>query len=183
MRLWTIQREEAFRRFEAEGVLKGDGRRVSKEFRAPYKWMRQQMEVRIAPPPYRRGSPVWAWKVKPDLRSVGHLPPGSAGLRIECEIEDGQVLVLDFNRWAVVLMQCYVAEDEAEDQELDRRFGEDWENKGNPAARALIEKSWERIFELEDVDSYWWGPMDCLQAVMWQIEWSQVRGVTKFTAR
>lgn len=99
MRLWTIQTEQAFRLFKRCGVLRGDGRRVDKDFRRAYAWMAEQMSQRLGRPPGRSRAPVWAWKVwssrsfKPDLRSSGLLPRGEAGVRIEFEVSPETVLL------------------------------------------------------------------------------------------
>jgi hypothetical protein len=54
MRLWTIQTEQAFRLLERRGVLRGDGRRVDRDYCRAYAWMAEQIWQRIGKPP-RRG--------------------------------------------------------------------------------------------------------------------------------
>jgi hypothetical protein len=183
MRLWTIQTEEAFRLLERRGVLRGDGRRVDPDYRKAYVWMVKQMVLRIGKPPGRSRAPVWAWKIcsrqspKPDLRSTGHLPSGTAGVRIEFEASPDSVLLSDFTRWHNVL-SGYFLDDNADDGA--HLVGMKFEDRV-----ALIEKSWERIFELERGNPDYWGALAerGIQATPWQIEWAQVRKVTRFTAR
>lgn len=183
MRLWTIQTEEAFRLFERRGVLRGDGRRIDRDFRRAYAWMAEQMRQRIGRPQRRCRAPVWAWKfwsgrsVRPDLRSKGLLPHGAAGVRIEFEASPETVLLSDFTRWHAVLRGTYLEDDEAEASALAPWAYED--------RHAHIEKSWERIFELERGDPGYFGPFSArgVQATLWQIEWRQVRKATRFIAR
>jgi hypothetical protein len=47
MRLWTIQTEEAWTRAKRQGVLVGDGRRVTPEWRPAYRWMAGAMQRRL----------------------------------------------------------------------------------------------------------------------------------------
>ena len=51
--------------------------------------------------------------------------------------------------------------------------------------REKIEKSWERIFDLDWEDEYAAHPKDkkSIQAVMWSINWDEVVGVREFVAR
>ena len=183
MRLWTIQTAQAFRQFERRGVLRGDGRRVDRDFRRAYAWMAQQMEQRLGKPPGRSRTPVWAWKdwnersAKPDLRSSRLLPHGVAGVRIAFEAPAETVLLSDFTRWHAVLNGHYLADDQAEDNAPPSWAFED--------RHAHIEKSWERIFDLERGDPGYFGPLSSrgVQATLWLIEWRQVREVTRFIAR
>lgn len=179
MRLWTIQREEAFRAFERRGVLRGDRERVDRDYRMAYDWMAEQMRRRIGEPPPGCSAPVWAWHVwhersaRPDLRSTAHLPRGIAGVRIEFEAAPEKVLLSDFTRWHVVLNNGWLADSEAEDRA--------WEQ--NPPAD--IRQTWERIFDVGRGCTEYFGSIESrgVQAALWQVEWAQVRDVTKFVAR
>ena len=63
-------------------MLTGDGRRVDRHLRRPYRWIRARMAERIPGTP--GGYPVWAWyRPKPDLRHVAYLPAGTPGVRVE----------------------------------------------------------------------------------------------------
>lgn len=180
MRLWTIQREEAFREFERRGVLHGDRQRIDADYRAAYEWMAEQMRRRIGGPPPGCTAPVWAWKAwfsskraKPDLRHAGHLPRGTVAFRVQIEVPGDQVLLSDFARWVAILNNGWLADNEAE--------FEAWER--NPPADHR--ESWERVFELERGDPEFWDDFHKrgVQATLWQLEWAQVRDVTKFVAR
>lgn len=67
---------------------------------ASYQWMIEQARQRIGPEPAGCESLIWAWyqwqdqqKPKPDLRFRAHLPKGTAGVRLEIEIDDSHALI------------------------------------------------------------------------------------------
>jgi len=49
MILWTIQDMAAWERLRRKGVLRGDGRRVPAYYRHAYRWMSDQMRLRLPP--------------------------------------------------------------------------------------------------------------------------------------
>ncbi len=51
--------------------------------------------------------------------------------------------------------------------------------------RARVERSWERIFELERGDPAWYGDPSTrsIQATLWYVRLGEVRKMTWFTAR
>src|ERR687892_146079 len=102
IQLWTIQHRDAWLLAEHRGVLRADGRRVWSSFRPAYRWMREQMRLRIAGTEGRY--PIWAWAHHaPDLRRGGHLEPGTPGVRVEFRAPASAVLLSDFDAWHHVL--------------------------------------------------------------------------------
>jgi hypothetical protein len=88
MTLWTIQDMAAWERLQCEGVLSADGRRVPSYFRHAYRWMSDQMRLRLSS--HHARVPLWGWyhwqgikQCRPDLRASGHLAKGVMGVRIE----------------------------------------------------------------------------------------------------
>jgi hypothetical protein len=168
MILWTIQREAAALRLERTGTLWADGRRVCKAYRPAYRWIVAQMGERIGPPPARIRYPIWAWRIwtprspTPDLRSRGHLPPGTRGVRIEFEAAADRVLASDFDGWHAVLNHPFGAEHERDD-----------------------ERGWGAIFDLGGGRSdYRADPFErSVQATLWSLELHQVHAMTRFVAR
>jgi hypothetical protein len=171
------------------------------EWRTAYDWMVEQMERRIGPRPGPGIYPLWAWyqwdgetRRRPDLRHAGHIPGGTKGVRIEFEIAAEQILLSDFSAWHVPLNYGYLALDEAEyvaffaelaQLGLDRQPGE---HIADPAYHARILKSWERIFDVDQVDpnEWWTGPTraeKAIQGTFWSLSMAQVRRVTPFIGR
>lgn len=188
MILWTIQSEAAVRRMERAGALRGDGRRIWREYRDAHQWIVRQMRQRLGPPPPGSSYPVWAWKVystrspRPDLRHVAHLPRGTRGARIEFDSPEERVLLSDFMRWHAVLNNSFCADNEQEDDAEDARpRGEEYVEEN----LKRIKQSWSRIFELERGDPAYHGDISerSIQATLWLVELHQVRSMTWFTAR
>ena len=66
MKLYTIQRETAWRELKTSGFLSPEEPLVDKDFIHAYKWMMSQMTSRL--PNFSGRYPVWAWVKRPDLR-------------------------------------------------------------------------------------------------------------------
>lgn len=168
LRVWTIQRMEAWKSFRRDGVLGGDGRRIWSEFRPAYHWLKDQMARRIAG--YSGGYPVWLWHVpKPDLRSSGHLPRGARGIRIELEMPRARILLMDFQAWHCTLMGQFL--------ELSAREDREWK-------RRAVRRSWERVFDLPALNrSRLWRPVRQVQGVTEYVRMEEVTEIRPFTAR
>lgn len=193
MSLWTIQNMEAWERLQREGVLRCDGRRVPAYYRHAYRWMSDQMRLRLAT--HHARFPLWGWyqwqgtkQRRPDLRASGHLAKGLAGVRIEIELPELSVLISDFNSWHCVLNHYYLSinkqEDESFARELERAGVEQRWPYPEPFNLRMV-SSWQRIFDIEAGDVEWWGPLSerSIQATFWELTVSQIRHVDIFRAR
>lgn len=167
-----------------------------------YDWLATRMEAMIGGRPSPRALPLWAWqqydgaaRPRPDLRSSGHLPRGTRGIRIEFEIDDSAVVLSDFMDWHFVLNGWYVSDSEEEDDAFDASVAKKWHSGGcwkpnfPPRHRRRIEASWEKIFDLDRAcdDEDWRGPSGRderdIQATFWSIDIGMVRRADEFTAR
>ncbi len=184
MRLWTIQPVLFWRVLERDGVIVADGRRGDRGFRKAYQWMSWQCQRRGV---LRRARfPIWAWhswdgadRRRPDLRAGWHLPPGTAGVRIEFEVEDSAAVSSLFDAWHCVLNGWFVARDEHEARLAEERLVAERLGCGE------IRESWERIFDLSFGSEAMWGQRDrrSVQACVGDIRSDWVRDVTEFVAR
>jgi hypothetical protein len=78
VRVWTIQRAECWKRFERQGVLRADGRRVCEHFRPAYRWLMEQMARRVVG--YTGASPCGSGTLSgPICGTSSYLPPGERG--------------------------------------------------------------------------------------------------------
>lgn len=163
--------------------------------------MAEQMERRIGKRPKPDIYPLWAWSQwrdaihrKPDLRSFGHLAPGTRGVRLACEIPDEQILLSDFLLWHHALNYGYLSLSQAEEEAFETELalcGLTHMPSGplsDPVFHQRILDSWQRIFELEGVgDPDWLGKQTrdekAIQATFWQLSLNQIREVTVFTSR
>ena len=92
--------------------------------------MMNQMEKRIGKSEIDNQYPIWAWyqhqdisKRRPDLRKSGHLPIGTAGVRIEFEKNYQQVLLSDFVLWHFPLSyKSIIAENKTEYHKFESKL-------------------------------------------------------------
>jgi len=161
------------------------------------------MERRIGPRPKPGIYPLWAWYQwrdathrKPDLRSSGHLAPGTRGVRLACEIPADQILLSDFMPWHHVLTYSYYSLSEAEDDAFESELALHGLARGSVSEgpysdlvyHQRILDSWERIFDLNIVgDPDWLGDHTqdekSIQGTFWHLSLDQVRKITVFTSR
>jgi len=198
MLLWTIQSIQAWNRLDSSGILRAGTRFVDQHFLSAYRWMANRVHERLGDRPSRTSLPVWAWyqweghrKCQPDLRATGHLPKGEKGVRIEFEVDASHVVLSDFELWHYVLNYWYlpksVREGEAFDAELEKSRLSFFKSKPLPSKKyhQRIEKSWERIFDLE------WKKKGLasskseksIQACLWEIRIENVKAVKEFISR
>jgi hypothetical protein len=193
MILWTIQDMRAWAALQREGVLRADGRRVLPYHRHAYRWMSDQMRLRL--PPHRARFPLWGWyrwqgtkQCWPDLRASGHLTKGTTGVRIEFELPEENVLLSDFNGWHCVLNRSFLPINEPEDEGFTRdleKAGVEWRWPYPEPFHARVVSSWQRIFDLQGSDAEWWDPPSkrSIQATFWELTIPQIRRVDIFRAR
>lgn len=198
MTLWTIQSLAAWKILQRDQVLFTDQRYSEGQFLEAYRWMIKRMEHRIGPKPEDVSLPLWAWyqydrfeKRKPDLRSIGYLPKGQRGVRIEFEHPDEGALLSDFSLWHYVLNYWYIprtlADQEAFEAELSEHNLSYYEMKPLPVLEyhQRMEGSWDRIFDLDWVEDEISEPYDKkrIQATFWKLHLDRIRDVHIFTAR
>ncbi len=196
MILWTIQKESVWKKLNKDGYLIGKRDCIfDDEWIDCYEWMMDQMKKRIGNPQIKNSFPIWAWYQfegsKPDLRSSGHLPRKEKGVRIEFECHEDEVLLSDFELWHYVLNYWYlpssIADDKRFENELEKKGLSFFETKPLPDLEyhQKIQKSWERIFDIDWDDPHFTHPKDkkSIQATLWQLKIDQVKDYTPFIAR
>lgn len=202
MKLWTIQPLSFWKRLEVDGHICADAELVKTigfyaiDYRMghAYDWLATQMGRKIGRPS-PAAMPLWAWfrwngsHRRPDLRSVGHLPTGERGVRIEFEINDHDVVLSDFELWHFALNYSYIANSDDDDDAFEAKLRK-LDNRHtvpspNTAIHKKIVRSWDKIFDLEWENSYYNAKRDekCIQATFWALDLQAVRQVKEFTAR
>lgn len=178
MKLVTFQTEAAFNKLQRKGYLIGTKKYIIPDFLKAYDWLRKQMNDKIGPSPLPDQYPIWAWYQGEDFDNLEarceEIEIGHRGVRLEIEIDEKQVLLSDFETWHMVLNNSYLAISE---EDYDRF--ED-ESKVNSDTTDRIEKSWERIFDLDQiVDENWISPKEkkTIQATFWKLELNQIKNV------
>ena len=195
MKLWTVQPSNVWDIWQENGTIAHLGRDVDPDFADAYIWIADQMKEKIGYPQDDIASPIWAWqqwdgvrRMKPDLRHSMFLMPGDKGVRIALDVPECNVVLSDYNLWHSVLNNDYLG---ANGKDYDRFVAEHLYGQYVPSsvdlsAQKHIEKSWERVFDLETIDDFF-QPMPkqfrSIQATFWSAPISWVQDVTYFTAR
>ena len=192
IKLWTIQNERGWNELIQHGMLIPTEEFVKPDFKTGYEWMKGQMSYRIGRPEETNQFPVWAWyqyfdssKRRPDLRESGHLTSGSIGYRIEIEKEQKDILFSDFILWHYPLSyKRYIADSESEAIEFEKRLSNVKFEKLSKAEKNLVEKSWEKIFDMNFDLEYYTLPFHekKIQATFWGLQMKDVIKVDKFIA-
>lgn len=199
MRLWTIQKEEAWQHLQERGYLVATAENIMEEsWSAAYHWMADQMKKRLGPSPDANSLPIWAWhqwesatRKRPDLRVGGHLPKNQRGVRIGFDCHENTALLSDFDLWHYVLNYWYLPESEGDGEafetELERQGLSFFKMKPlpHPEHHERIVRSWGKIFDLDWVAPDLASPREqkSIQATVWRLEMDQVRDHTLFTSR
>ena len=181
MRVWTIQAPEVLAALRAGNDWRADARSCDPSWAHAYRWMAAQMATRLGAPVMARQMPVWLWcqwrgaaRPRPDLRTRGHLPSGTVGVRLELELHGGRVLESDFDLWHYALNGWYLPCSLGD----ERRFDASPDPKQIPA-------SWERMF-----DAAWSNRRyriaraeRSIQGVTWELRPGDLRRAVTFVAR
>lgn len=189
VRLWTIQGPAVWKALRRDGHLYVDPelQELDPYHREPYNWLCSQMALRI--PGYQGHDPWWAYDYPVDLRQFRYLAghPGERCVRLELAVPQEQVLLSSYGAWHWVLSLDYLPQstDPAEyqreadawdlEQDALRRERTDWTT--TEPYRTRIRKSWERIFDVEDLRA-----TDTIQATFERLNLAEVVAVTEFTA-
>lgn len=176
MILWTIQSIKAYESLCDKGVLiAGDSHEIFEpSWDSAYRWIANQMKIRIVEPPEGVKYPIWAWyqwegkRKRPDMRSHNKVGiPGEKIVLLTVDVPDEQVLLSDFDDWHFVLSGLCL-EDEVSDKEY---------------SQTEIEVSWNKIFNYENPAGGGGSLGLSTQATMWLIKTEWVKKVEIFTAR
>lgn len=182
--MWTIQDIPAYEKMQETGILEvPNDNFVTPDYVPAYDWIKTKMLERgLLPSSSSQVYPVWAWyqlcgQRKVDLRS-GQGMKGARLVRIEFDVPRDEVLLSDFCLWHAVLNNGYIGDNEQEDEYY-------WDNE-SLFSREDIEKSWEKIFNIAEIQKnpYLCEPeLQSIQATLWKIDMDQVREVKFFTSR
>ncbi len=166
MRCYSYMSSKALGSLLCNEKLSGRYAYADKDLRNRYEWMRHQMSHRIGPAPDAGAYPIWVWymwegKLKcPDARDLSYQrmeDPGGV-FRVTLDIPDNLVLLSNFDTWHAILNDSYLY---VTDEEFDK------ENH----SREEIVKSWDRIFDISNVEwNKFFGPsVLSIQGTVWEI--------------
>jgi len=198
MILWTIRTQLEWETLQKQGVLRTD-RELSNKYGwlegdpwvdYCYRWICKKMRETLPWSPKDEDAlPLWGWyhrysaaEPKPDLRTEEYRYLKNH-LRLEIEIDDDLVLLSNFDLWNWVLNNWYlpVSELEWDAHFFEMEFNEvdtDKQPLENRYYQSRIEKTWEKIFDLDLVLFYSQPlPQKMIQATFWELRLEQVRNV------
>lgn len=194
--LWTIQNEIVWNELQTQGKFIPKVNYIDESFLKEYDWMKLEMEKRLGESISERKYPIWSWyqyidknKKKPDLRRTGHLAKGETGYRIEIQKNRKEVLLSDFELWHHVLNNQYLPKSEQDEKDFELRmklkYGNTKPDNLMKYKRKVIEKSWERIFNMDFENPYVTYPLEkkSIQATFWELKIEEVIKVDKFKPR
>lgn len=195
MKVYTIQTIGFYEELLRDGVAYCNREsHWCRECRFQYDWMVEQMRKRIGEPPIPEIKyPVWVWQQynskkdsKPRMSPKEILKGENEAVMLELDVPDDAVLLSDLDLWISPLNGweiCGKKESRQFDKEkaiYEKEHGKchqisDW----SPVIRDKIVATWERIFDLDWIDSYQAPSMRksrSVQGTIWLLrkEWIKV---------
>lgn len=190
--IWeTIQRDgfyHPFDLFDKNEFLKED-LDLGWSFAQSYNWLKEKMlEKGVFYKQYNQHI-IWAWKQwygnksKPDKRYASVFSfYNEPFVMMELNIDSSRVLLTDYDAWHFVLNYWYLGKEE-ESEAFSEKFNYYKEKPLlNLEADQEIKKSWEQIFDLENVRTLLEYPREqqCVQATFFEIFLNDVKKVYYF---
>jgi len=205
MRVWTIQHYKAYEKLIQTGILRADHNKQYEDphFRYAYDWMIEKMKCKGLVPSIGMCDPIWAWfkwegkGKRRDMREKGYANRGETIVQLTVEVDEKDVLLSDFDLFHYVLNYWYLPIDEKDGDEFEKKYvnlGFTWHDLANfkiqtqsmQAIRSEIEKSWDRIFDLELTDDnliYGSNNKKSVQATLWELKLEQIIDAEVFIAK
>lgn len=205
MLLWTIQNSLAYEKMMETGILKAneDYLFCEDELRFAYDWITQKMHEQGIIAPEGINYPVWAWyqwegkRKRRDMREGGYANRGEKIVQLTIEVPDKDVMLSDFDCFHYVLNYWYLPASMEDSDAFDKEYDDSGyscndlqdmsiQTKEMRKLREKIEKSWDRIFDLEHEDGnliYGLNSTKSIQATFWQLKPEQVIRAETFIAK
>ena len=146
--------------------------------------MARQMTRRL--PSHHGGFPIWAWYFPESVPDPAGLSPGGqAGVCVEFRASRAEVLLSNFDAWHCVVNDWYLSLDDAEEEDWIRRYPDEVDpTRRSAECQAEIERSWERIFDLELLrrSPHWADRSGSVQAAVSEVRLDQVVAAHYFAA-
>jgi hypothetical protein len=189
MVLWTIQPVEVYKQIKRDGYYKFNSALAEnyKDFKNSYDWLERQMNIRGINKNNCEEGLVWAWykwngiRKNPDLKESGFAESGEKMVCMEIDIPDNRVLLSDFDAWHYVLNDWWI-DDSTNEKEWDENHK--WLDTLRYAKqREIREKSWQKIFDIEELDTEWVKKGFYVQATFYGLELKDIKKIQYFTCK
>lgn len=175
--MWAAQTQIVWRTVQQDGVSYVKKEYIDKKygetawiFRTAYDFFIRRFQMKVDKPEEAK-SPVWLY-LDPKWASAG---PGTVLMKLE--VPENQIVYFDMRRWSEVLNLSFVGEGKEEfEKELQRQGVRDsmevFSKPFYPLLKNKIQRSWDRIFEIENVEPQY------IQGAVWCIKKEWIKDVT-----
>jgi hypothetical protein len=180
VRVYSFQSIAARDAAEAKGFWAGDAAFIDPDFRTPYAWMIEQMQIRI--PGFSGDYPIWAYLRRPNMRQRRY---DEDAVLVVADVPRKRMLLSDYDGWHNPLYFWYWASTQ---EEMDRLEAAGLQTFGcERDITPEMKKSWEAIFDLSertdpDVIAYN-GRLDTVQATIDRIYTHEIVRITRALGR
>lgn len=178
MRLWTTQPATILEELRTNGVYRCDPTKSynlvkGNDLKEQYRWLMEQMKVKIGPAPEGVTYPIWAWHSwnfehqMPDPNSAAFLKRESAGVVLTLEIPEERVVLTDYEAWNYV-MNDWLLTDVTDEAEYDRIL-EWYDNLSEDEQEIEKRKSWMNVFKIDRIETDLLTRGKFVQATFWEL--------------
>ena len=197
MRLYSIMNPTRYQALESGHYAPPPIYDIDEHFPLPHVWLERRLRECVgAANDEARSYLELSWyraqtlaRPKPDLRSK-HGLPGQPLYLVELEVPEREVLLVQWRKWLFVLMGCFVPSSQSEDEAFEHLlsvwgFDRDARHYHVPSYfAALIEASWERLFDIDTELDIWEPPHEQeILGVTWGIKPAWVVSARPFLSR
>ena len=187
MIVWTFQPASILKEIERTGTFRCDPDRsfnLTKEndLKASYAWLMDQMEKRIGPKPEGVASPVWAWHTWdferrcPDPDSGAFLESREPKAALTLDIPEKELVLTDFDAWQLVMNGNYLSDVIGSEEEFEEQLSR-LERLSEEELSKETELSWQRVFNVEPLDSDSFTRGRYVQATFWEIRREYIKEI------
>ena len=182
MKLWSIQPKSVMDIVMETGKFRCNPDKSSFSdddfFKKAYGWIANEMHKRISG--YEDVLfPVWAWHTTNGIHSIPNLnvqglgETGKEYVCIEIEVPDSEVILSDFDKWNLVLMDTWIDDSKTD---MAWEINHAWFDSLSDGEQERIKKeSWQKIFNTSG--------SDFVQATFFELSKEMIRNVTSFIAK
>lgn len=97
---------------------------------------------------------------------------------MEIDVSDDRVVISDFDEWSLILLNGLLSNSEEEGIKLENEYN----SLSEKNKKAFIDKNWERVFEIVNLNNGWTLRGYMIQATFWELRKEDIRSVRFFTS-
>ena len=190
MIIWTMQPKAEFERQIRETGVCHEITYLDEqtEFPKAYDFLTEEMKKRVGPAPSGVRYPAWGYQMwepkrpRPDIRWLrwNWGPSDMEHVRVELDVPDDQVLLLDDYAFPMRLNDWLISDSEAECDSLHKQYGQ----LSSEMQEQMKKENWWRVFDITPGgDPDWRGKGESIAACIWEIRKEWIRKIDTFYSR